>query len=373
MYLVRLKTEGFRNLGSAEIRPARINFVIGNNGAGKTSLLEAIYLLNRGRSFRTSQLDICIRLGEDRCHVFGEFRDGKRQSRVGMERYRQKDTQWRMDGRTPGSVAELAQLVPLMLITPETLSLVSGTPQLRRQFMDAGMFHVEHHVWSVWRRWRLALRNRNSLLKSGRIDSRQLSAWTDVLVETSEALTTSRSAFVKQLDNALKEDESLTESLGQIELNYQFGWPRELSYRMALEQCIERDLDQGYTSVGPHKADLMIRVNGEYLGARRFLSRGQQKMVAVALELARLRVVGKVSGQSGIVLVDDVAAELDYPNQKRLLGGLLDSGAQLFITALTDMLPDTLKAGMNPDMDSDQWKMFHVEHGQLREPSNKID
>ena len=283
-----------------------------------------------------------------------------------MERHRQQETRWRLDGRTPASVSELAQLLPVMLVTPETLSLVSGTPQLRRQFVDAGMFHVEHHVWPIWRRWRAALQHRNSLLKSGRIGERELSAWTDVLVETGEALTAAREKFVTRLAASLAEDEELTDGIGTIELGYQTGWPRELSYRAALTNSLSRDQEFGYTTVGPHKADLTIRVNGELMGARRFLSRGQQKMVAVALELSRLRAIRKETGQPGIVLVDDVASELDMFNQQRLVGGLMETGSQLFITALTDAIPRSLIKGIPVGSEDNEWKMFHVEHGRLK-------
>lgn len=239
--------------------------------------------------------------------------------------------------------------------------------------MDGGMFHVEHQIWDVWRQWRLALRNRNRTLKSGRIDNRHLSAWDDVFVRHSELLTRARQAFVDQLNEQVRRvQHEMSLTLGEITLHFQPGWAKDTRLIDQLVASRVRDVENGYTQLGPHKADLDIRIDGERWAAKRYFSRGQQKMIAIVLELARLNVLKEKTGESGIVLVDDVTAELDHRNQLLLFKGLLNSEAQLFITTLDDEKQALVEA-IRENKDHPPARMFHVEHGRVKASVLDID
>ncbi|RMF15704.1 MAG: DNA replication/repair protein RecF [Gammaproteobacteria bacterium] len=362
-----LRWQGLRNLEDGELSARDVNIVYGANGAGKTSLLEGLYILNRGRSFRTPQLAHCVQHQRTDMTLFARFQsDQGADESVGACVYSNgQPTEWRLNGERPKGLSQLANVAPVILITPETLSLVSGTPQLRRQFLDGGMFHVEPFAWEIWRQWRHALRNRNQILKSGRIDSRLLSAWDSVYVAQSTALSQARQFFVERLNEHIGRVQTLMKlGLGRISLHFQRGWSRELTLEHVLEEQSNRDWESGYTHSGPHKADFEIRVDGERWTARRYMSRGQQKMIAIVLELARLSVLREKKGDSGIVLVDDVTAELDQTNQRLLFDGLLNSGAQLFITTLDDQ-KHLLPGAIVGQKDRLMAKMFHVEHGKI--------
>lgn len=359
--LQRLRVNHLRNLSSVslELSP-RINWIYGANGSGKTSLLEGIYLLGLGRSFRSRVASPLITAGHSELVVYGQIRRDGMSHSIGIAKSRGGETRLRLDGANIGSLAEVAKLLPLVLVVPETFELLTGGPRERRQYLDWGVFHVEHSYMGVWRNFQRSLKQRNSLLRRGRIDHAELAVWNDHLVDAAEQIDAHRTRYLDQLRETIRS--MLVEfdpQMGDVRLDYVRGWPKDRSYREALLEGLERDLSMGQTCYGPHKGDLRISVKG--LDAREHLSRGQQKVVICALKLAQGLFLSRVTGLSSVYLVDDLHAELDEGNALTFCRILEQSGAQVFITSLDNALIEKYWSRSTP------LKMFHVEHGSISE------
>lgn len=352
MRLTRLDIQRLRRLEPVSINPGpTLNWITGDNGAGKTSLLEAIHLLAYGRSFRGPVRDGLIRTGAESLEVFAEWQEASRQRRVGL-RHTGQTWEGRLDGATATALGELCAALAVVTFEPGSHALVSGGGEPRRRWLDWGLFHVEQDFLPLWRRYARALKQRNALLK-GRPKPDQLDVWERELAEAGEPLTSRRQAYLDRLQPQLAAVAGdLAPSLGQAGMDFQPGWRRqELSLADALLVARERDLATGHTSVGPHRADWRI----EYAArpGREALSRGQAKLTALACLLAQAEDYAAERGEWPVVALDDLASELDRAHQQQLLARLRSSGAQVFITG-TDKPADIGDA---------QW--FHVEHGRV--------
>jgi DNA replication and repair protein RecF len=348
--LQRLKVSGFRCLEEFEIEPdSRLNLITGSNASGKTSLLESIFYLGRGRSFRTSGNRELIQAGQPGVVIFGETAQGEQKHRIGVE-VAIGQRKVRVNGDA-GNGADLARLLPVQVIDPEIHELIQGAPELRRRFLDWGVFHVKHSFLETWRRYRKALSQRNAALRQGGTDA-ELSLWNEALIEHGEEIDKLRTAFIAEFNIIFSA--IMLENLSFTAIcTYKRGWPEESSLSDALAANIHRDRAFGSTQVGPHRADLNLQVQDRR--ARHRVSRGQQKMLAAALVIAQTRFVAAQATSELVLLVDDPAAELDRDNRERLFQMLQEIPAQMFVTALeAEDLPW-----------SAQGQMFHVEHGKV--------
>jgi DNA replication and repair protein RecF len=353
MSLQALGLRDFRCIESAELElHGRCNLISGENASGKTSLLEAIFFLGRGRSFRTARNETLIRKGAQELLLTGRVLRGHRGQPIGV-RFGRGGIEARAGGERIGSLAELAGVMPVQAIDPEVHRLVEEGPQERRRFLDWGVFHVEPNFVEHWRRYQKALRQRNAALKA-RQPAAVVRAWNPELAEAGERVAEFRLRYLERLRPHVT-------AVGQrllglpVDLGLSRGWVAEHSLLDALEAAWIRDVERGMTHVGPHRADLSIRVGGEL--ARDRVSRGQQKLTASAMLLGQLRCDAEQGSDVAALLVDDPAAELDAGNLERLLREVLDLPAQLFVTALDARNPSIRAL---PD-----GNRFHVEHGVL--------
>jgi DNA replication and repair protein RecF len=328
----------------------QLNYVLGPNGAGKTSLLEGIFVLGRGRSFRTRQLRRLVTRGSPGFAVFGEVMSAGIQRRLGVAWA--GDLEKKIDGEPAPGTAALAALFPVHVIDPSSHELVQGTPSERRRFLDWGVFHVEQPYLEAWRRYRRLLSQRNAALKAA-ASSAELYSWTKALAEAGEAVHALRSRYLSSLAPAVASVGARLLSQ-DVSLAYRSGWESGSGLLDVLQRHESRDRQFGNTEAGPHRADLSIRLGGHM--ARDEASRGQQKLAAAALVLAQARVHAARTGAPGTLLVDDPAAELDAAALDRLLDQLYATPAQLVLTGLgTSQLP--VRTG---------FPVFHVEHGVVR-------
>lgn len=351
MSLERLGVEGFRCIEKAELElDSRCSLLCGMNAAGKTSLLEAIFFLGRGRSFRSSRHEPLVRDGSDAFLLTGRVAQGTQSRVVGM-RVSRTGVQARFAGRPLAGLAELATILPVQAIDPEVHRLVEGGPQERRRYLDWGVFHVEPGFVEHWRRYQRALRQRNAALRAGQAAS-AVRAWDPELVEAGEIVAGFRSRYLERL--TMPVTEAGRRLLGApVELLLNRGWPADRDLQDATAASWKRDVARGLTHAGPHRADVTIRVAGA--AARDRVSRGQQKLVAAAMLIGQLRCDAESGSPVAVLLVDDPAAELDAENFERLLDEVLDLPAQLVLTALD--------AG-NPAFERlPPHRLFHVEHG----------
>ena len=358
MQVTRLTVSGLRRLAKVEIEPgAGFNLITGDNGAGKTSLLEALHLMAYGRSFRGRVRDGLVRTGCEAVEVFVEWREGPeaRQRRAGLRHTGQSWT-GRLDGEKVAQLGELCAALAVVSFEPGSHALVTGGGEPRRRFVDWGLFHVEPGFLTLWRRYARALRQRNALLKSGS-GGQQLDAWDHELAEAGEPLTRHRRNYLEQLQLRLVAvTADLVPALGVSDIEFQSGWRSgEVSLADALLLARDRDRSLGYTSVGPHRADWRI----DYAGHpnREALSRGQAKLSALSALLAQAEDYAQRRGEWPIVALDDLSSELDRNHQQRVLQRVLGSGAQVFVTG-TEPPAGLLGLGVPA-------ALFHVEQGEL--------
>jgi DNA replication and repair protein RecF len=363
MQITRLSVRDVRRVEDATLLPGPgLNLITGENGAGKTSLLEALHLMAYGRSFRGRVRDGLVRTGAEAVQVFVEWQEanGTNTRKAGL---RHAGQAWagRLDGADVTHLGDLCAALAVICFEPGSHALVSGSGEPRRRLLDWGLFHVERDerggdFLQLWRRYGRALKQRNALLKAGG-DPRQLDVWDRELAEAGEPMTERRQAYLERLQIQLgKISAELVPALGAANFEFQPGWRRhELPLADALLLARDRDRAAGHTSVGPHRADWRVRY--EARPNDEALSRGQAKLTALACLLAQAEDFADRRGEWPVIALDDLASELDQLHQQRVIARLLESGAQVFITG-TEMPIASVELMDCP--------VFHVEHGTVR-------
>ncbi|QIR13073.1 DNA replication/repair protein RecF [Shewanella aestuarii] len=356
MSLRRITISSFRNILSANLSTGGgLNLIYGQNGSGKTSILEAIFFLGMGRSFRSHLSQRVINTDADNLTLFAQLLDGEEQTKIGLRRHRSGDIEVKINGDKVKKLSILAEALPIQVITPESFALLFEGPKARRQFVDWGAFHSDPQFYQAWMNTRRILKQRNQLLRNQASYS-QIQFWDKELVRYAEQVTLIRNHYVDSLNALLKG--IISEFLPQVDINVSFtrGWDSKTDFSQLLENQYPRDLATGHTVSGPHKADLRLRVGS--LPAQDALSRGQLKLLVCALRIAQGKLLKQQLNKNSIYLVDDLPSELDAQHRQLLLKQLTETGAQIFVTAIDPAaIVDSLLSP--PD------RMFHVEHGQV--------
>lgn len=355
MSLVKIEAHDVRNIESAALEPSpRLNFIIGPNASGKTSLLEAVYLLGRARSFRTPQISQAVRFGQSGLMVTGKVTsDTGHTIPIGI-RIARDEREIHLSSRKIQSSAELIRTFPVLVIQPSSGALLEGAPKHRRQFLDWGVFHFEESYLDCWRRYAKALSQRNILLRERRL--RDIELWNRELARYGTIIHGARERYTERLMPYFFQAAAQFFAGVRLDLHVQSGWNRNKTLEAALQEDVASDIRLGHTQSGPHKADFSIVLDGR--SAKAYLSRGQMKLLVYALLLAQSLLMEESAGMSACVLVDDVASELDENNKNRLLGFLKERRTQFFITATTE---EMIKEAINDAA------VFHVEHGQVKQ------
>ncbi len=352
MPLSWLRVERFRCLEEVELEPdPGLNLFIGPNASGKTSLLEAVFFLGRGRSFRSRRLDSLIRQGDSDFVIAGTAGSGAAAVSLGVGGSR-GGTEVRVAGSPAKSAASLAEHFPAQIIDPEIHKLLEEGPGRRRRFLDWGVFHVEPTFLQTWQRYHRALKQRNAALRSSG-SAQAAAAWDRELCEPGELLGAQRDAYLEKLAVPVREV-GLALLGAEVRLDHQAGWDRAGGLSAALQGSRERDLRMRSTQCGPHRGDVVVRI-GDTVAKDR-VSRGQQKLLAAGLALAQVLLQEQDQPGRGALLLDDPAAELDAENLGRLLGVVRELRCQLWVTSLRADIPGLPAGG----------RAFHVEHGTIR-------
>ena len=355
MPIQRFSATDFRCLASIEFEPdPNYNLIYGANASGKTSVLEALAYLGRGKSFRGAPTSSLIRHGQREFVLFGRVDAGGRTSNVGV-RNSMDGLEVRIDGERDGGAAALAAALPLQIIDPDVHELVAGAPEQRRRYLDWIAFHVEQGYLDVWRRFRRALKQRNAALKSGAALA-TIRGWNAEFVDLAEQVDARRRLALEVAGDALQE--AGLELLGsEVRFEYRGGWGEDRTLLETLEGGIERDVQQGSTQAGPHRADLKLIYDERQ--ARRLVSRGQQKLLACAMVLAAAETAQTALERPLLLLLDDPAAELDSDALARLMRRVISLGCQVIATGLEK----------NNAVFGDRATVFHVKHGVLERES----
>ena len=352
MPIQRFSAKDFRCLASIEFEADQnYNLIYGANASGKTSILEALGYLGRGKSFRGAPTTSLIRHGERQFVLFGRVDAGSRLSSVGV-RNGAEGLEVRIDGESGGGAAALATALPLQIIDPDVHELVAGPPERRRRYLDWIAFHVEHGYLQVWRRFRRVLRQRNAALKSG-VAAATIHGWNAEFADLAGQVDTARRLALDVAAESLQE--TGLELLGsEVCFEYRAGWSRDKPLLEVLEAAFERDQQHGSTQAGPQRADLKLMYDERQ--ARKLVSRGQQKLLACTMVLAAADTAQTALEQPLLLLLDDPAAELDGDSLGRLMRRIVGLGCQVIATSLE----------RDTGLFADRAAVFHVERGVMQ-------
>lgn len=350
MSITQLDVHALRNITTLRVYPhARWNVIFGENGSGKTSLLEAISLVSTGRSFRTNEVNALVRDGEDALMLFARTAQDEtiqlKKNKAGMSAW--------IDQKICARRSELAQRLPCQIFYQDIFSIIDAGPSVRRSLLDWGLFHVKHQEIGLWREYARVLKQRNSLLRQ-QAAHQHVKPWDCLLEELSEALHERRQAFCSEW--FLRFDETLAQLTTQsCSVRYEKGWDRKNTGKRLLtilDEQWESDKIQQYTHSGAHQADLILTTPS--LKVKQSLSRGQQKMILLALKLSQAELIASQC----VYLLDDVFSELDSSHIQRLLSHMETLKGQFFFTCIQ---PDLFSA----HLPSSRASFLSMQHGQL--------
>lgn len=356
MRLTQLQVKDFRNLEQTELTPCSgVNLILGENAAGKTSLLEAIYYLSHVRSFRTPSVSDLIRRQSPYLQLVARIATAdSQQLPLGIRRSRNK-SEIRVNQQPVKRVSDIATQFPVLAIHPDSYKLITGSPSQRRQYLDWGVFHVEHGFFQAWQRFRKALMQRNAALKAKhKFEVCQL--WNTEIHHAAHYIDQLRLQYFEKLQPFFHQLALQFFPQDKIEIIYRRGWPSDKDLIALLEENLQKERLKGFTYYGPHRAEIALKVNGQ--SAQTCISRGQQKTLVALMRLAQAMQFSEIHDKACVLLYDDLAAELDASHRQLILSVLSGMNIQLFLTAI--------EAGQ---IDLSAWsdkRVFHVEHGNIK-------
>lgn len=348
MIIQELKINNLRNLSSVDIELSTgLNLIVGPNASGKTSLIESAYLLGRGKTFRGPRQENIIQDGKEQATIFAKM-VGQTRETIGLIK-RRKGMEISINGSRQRKVSTLADHFPLNLITPKTYELIEASPEIRRRFLDWAVFHVEPSYKNIVSSYLKLVKERNHLLKN---DHSLLSHWEASIEKQADSITKYRKGYLTKLTPYFNEVVERYQKMPQLLILYHQGWSdASQSLSSVLESKREIDISRGFTSAGPHRADLKILVDGKMAKYR--LSRGEQKIATVALILAQIKLLKQQANKQPLLLIDDLAAELDEKNRETTLSLVRDIDIQVLLTSTSKKIIPL----------SGDEKVFHVEQG----------
>ncbi|MBF0143282.1 MAG: DNA replication/repair protein RecF [Magnetococcales bacterium] len=343
MLLRQLRVRHFRNIDSATLAFAEgLNLLVGDNGQGKSNLLEAVGLLATGRSFRGASPQVMRQEGAPWFALRAETSSRDVTHRLEFQG-REGRLSARLDGKAMLSTSGLGRALAAVVLTPDSMGLVKGGPSARRAFLDWVIFSGERGYATLVRDYQLALRSRNRLLKSGGRDLVELEAWEERLAVLGARVLDSRR---RTLDSLRLHWHPCLEAMGLSAARFSMTLGSQLDrgqpsadpspealttlFRERLLRSRGTDLRLGFTSVGPHRDDVLLRMDGRELAG--FASQGQRKRFILSLKLAEAALLGETLGEPPLFLLDDPGAELDRSGVGLLMRLLAGRGHQLFLT-----------------------------------------
>lgn len=358
MNITHLSINCFRNIHSQSLELApQFNIFCGENGAGKTSLLEAIYYLGIGKSFRTHLINRIIEHHNNGLQLTVALVDDDHQSHfIGMERQRDGERIIKLDRELQSSMATIARLMPLQLLSVDSYRYFSDGPKDRRAFLDWGVFHINQDFLSLWQRYNRILKQRNTALKL-RLSKAEITAWDAEYIDLSTKIDLLRADYVENFKKVYH-DILLTvlPSFKSADIRYRRGWSKEKSLEGLLETHFSRDSAFGYTQDGPHRADFQLYIDS--CPADDLLSQGQLKLAAYSLRLSQGILLKQQKNIAPIYLIDDLPSELDQSKQAIILDIIKELESQVLITGIH---PESLQHLVS----NTSSRMFHVKHGQV--------
>jgi DNA replication and repair protein RecF len=366
MAIFSLKVTQFRNLSLLNFSPTTdgLNIISGQNGSGKTNLLEAIYYLSLAKSFRHASVRHLVHYTKSEFSLFaqvlslGETAKDRTITTLGMQKGLNSGIRLRLGERTLSSITELAFFLPVQVIYSQSHHFFELGPVFRRKYLDWGLFYQQPAFLSCWHHFMKMLRQRNAALRK-RCSKQEIECWTHELLHHAQVFDHFRRNYVSSIEPYIIEfAQTLLPDL-PIQISYDPGWNQQQDLSEALAQSYSEDYRLGYTQFGPHRADLIVNI--QQTTVKHILSRGQQKLLICAMILAQGKFLVEQTKKCPIYLIDDLPAELDRQSRQKLLASLSEQSAQVFITAIESQAITEVASHATPI------KVFHVEHGQVSE------
>ena len=357
MTLLKLDIHAVRNIHkeNVDLDPV-INFFYGENGSGKSAIIEAIFILGRAKSFRTSNIKSVINFDHNNLIVSAQsLQLSGANLHLGVQ-LDGKGFTFRINQQTTQKRSELAYALPLQIIHPKSFELLDAGPQLRREFLDWGVFNDNTKFISIWQKYKKALLQRNSLLKSKQ--TAYINVWDKELVNYGTIVNDYRQHYLYNFKSAFDDILEKFLDIKNIDIKLISGWNSSTDLQNSLDEDFYKDLRYGFTHSGPHRGDLHLLINNK--PAKDFVSRGQLKLLVISLKLAQMHLLSNKKSNMGCFLIDDFSAELDIANRSKLLDFLSKINCQVFITA-------TSKSEFGDLRNLKSYKMFHVEHGNIKQ------
>lgn len=341
MFITGIRLHSFRSYDELIFEPVKgLNVIIGPNAAGKTNILEAIFLSALGKSHRTNKDSELINKHSRGGYVGVELRSevGRRLIELSLREGERKTV--KVDSKKLERIGELMGALNVVMFSPEDLSIVKNSPQERRRFMDMELCQLRPTYFYRLQQYNAALKQRSSLLReylssSPPPDISLLTAWDERLASLGGDIMAARAGFMQEIgDIACELHGRITNDIEELHVFYKpnipfsAGNPAMLLYD-ALSRSHDEDIRRGYTTRGPHRDDIGLRLNGE--DVRIFGSQGQQRTAALSLKLSEIAIMRREKGESPVLLLDDVLSELDCDRQRALLSDAFE--CQCFLTA----------------------------------------
>lgn len=368
MSLAKFRAIDFRNFENLDLDfDPEMNFIVGDNGSGKTSLLEAIFYLSHGRSFNTGYHNKVVRFDQDNFVLSGDVtrteNDIVQNIKLGLRRYRNSDIDIRIDGQGEQKISSLAKVLPVQLITPESFKLFFGGPKERRHFFDFGLFHVKHSFYETWLRFTRIHKHRNALLKKRpKRYNKEFEYWDAEFCRLADVITQQREEYLSLFNSKFEETNLNIESLlteAEIKFTLSPGYSLDDDLLKQLKSAFFKDVKYGYTTVGPHKSDVRIKTKQRLV--EDVFSRGQLKLLLYVVKLLQSNIISE-HNITPIMLIDDIASEVDKSNLASIFQYLQSAQeTQFFITSLNRDIAGFL---IN---ESKSHAMFHVKHGMIKQ------
>ena len=349
MYFESVELDNFRNYRKQRLEfDKRLNIFLGKNAQGKTNILESLFIMSLGKSFRTNKDQEMIGFGGEYARAVSRVMNDNGDSETEIDIvFQPEGKQIKVDGIKLSRSIELLENVYIVVFFPDDLKIIKEGPENRRRFLDRELCQIKPVYYSDLGNYKRVLKQRNMLLRQNEKDKDLFAVFDESLAEYGVRIIEERERFSERINDISAGIHSrISSGSEELRLSYETRLSGESSdfkerkeeYRESLVKSFESDIYKGYTGFGPHKDDLKIEING--IDIRQYGSQGQQRTAALSMKLAEIELIRQETGCNAVLLLDDVLSELDSSRQRFLIESMQD--VQMFISA-TEIGEDLLK------------------------------
>jgi len=360
-----ISIENFRILSDIHISfCSDINIFYGLNGSGKTSILECLFFLSRGKSFNQRQINKLISISSDNFLIYSVI-DNKR---IGIKKDFNSKLLIKYDNKFITSSFILSKNLTMQIVQPDSYLLIESGPSIRRKFIDWIVFHVKHNLYDKWRRYKLILKQRNIGLKS-KLNINEIMAWDHELIQLTNLFTTERIYFINKLNTKLTQYKNEYLSGMDLFIEYYPGWNNMSDYKSVLDENFERDCKYGFSQYGLHKSDLKLKIiiDKQSFYIKDVLSNGLKKYISMFLYILQIELffdTKEIIISKPVLLIDDITSELDTNYSNLILKFISKFDIQIFFTLLEGSDNNVLIKQFSKN-NLKKIKLFHVKHGKI--------